>query len=240
MKKTEDVPDEDPLKSILFNILQEKIKTAVLPAGFPVLLKEMMEYVQNLIDDLETTGQTPEVSCSSGCDYCCYSQVTIVPLEALLIYAFVGEQFSQIEQIDLVNRINDSMYLTGGKTIEQQYTVKQDNPCVFLDAGCCSIYPVRPFICRAWNSLDSIACKQAFDLDTHHSQIETSPVRNYVFGMARELFQELTHKEKLQTVFIDIPHAIINCFGVKDPLAMWGRGDSIFKSESEQFRIDGD
>jgi hypothetical protein len=38
--------------------------------------------------------------------------------------------------------------------------------CAFLVDGMCSIYDVRPLVCRAWNSADAEACRRALGQDS--------------------------------------------------------------------------
>jgi hypothetical protein len=35
-------------------------------------------------------------------------------------------------------------------------------PCPLLEDGACSVYEVRPLICRGWSSLDASACERHF------------------------------------------------------------------------------
>src|SRR5690606_31118908 len=47
---------------------------------------------------------------------------------------------------------------TRGKTYKERHS--PDLPCVFLgEAGKCTIYPVRPLVCRAVNSLNAEECR---------------------------------------------------------------------------------
>lgn len=232
MKKAENLLETDPLKLLLTGMIQPRLNTGVRGEAILVLLQEIMEFVQDIIEPLEKSGQAPCIACSSGCSYCCHSQVNIIPAEALLIFSFISRHFNTAEIDFLKDRIIDNDILTKGKTTRQRVNIKDKTPCVFLKKHTCSIYSVRPFICRSWNSLDKAACKSAFFSSNHNAEIEASPVRNYIFSTARDVFRDLNHKIFLETDMQDVPHAILSCFNSPDALTHWAGGDHIFSPQS--------
>jgi len=232
MKKSENFVEQDHFKQILSKIIQEKMhdrpfRTSILP-----VFNEVLDFAENIIEMLEKSGQSPKISCRIGCSYCCYSQVKIIPVEALSIYSFIKDSNNNIEILDLQNRISYAEDLTRGKTFEEKYAMKNELPCIFLSNKKCSIYSVRPSICRSWNSLNSNACISAFKSNDHNSEIDSSPARNYVFGTARELFQTLTSQRYLQADTLQMHTALFDCFNISDPLVHWANGDKIFKYQN--------
>lgn len=224
--------DTDPngLEGILFNIIQEKLAGQEHPEGILEVLREMMAFAQDLIQGIEDSGQAPLVSCRSGCSYCCHSQVNILPIEALLISEYLGTNFSSNSIEGVEANITANLNLTRGKNIDQRFALKGLTPCIFLDNHRCGIYPVRPMICRAWNSLDRDACQSAYDNGDVDTEIDTSPMRNFVFSTTRDLFGKFSSQMTLQAGTSDIPRAIRDCLSVTDPLALWLRGGLLFKS----------
>lgn len=88
-------PDqESDLEKILCQTIQDKLHQkksdgcrfhdAILP-----VFQEVLEFSESIVENLEENGQSPKVACRSGCTYCCHSQVNIIPIEALLISAFI-------------------------------------------------------------------------------------------------------------------------------------------------------
>lgn len=102
---------------------------------------------------------------------------------------------------------------------------------MFLENGGCSIYKVRPFICRAWNALDMADCQSAFSADTHEAEIEASSARNFVFGLARTVFVELSQQVNLQSSQLEICPAVLKCMDMPDSTALWLSGYPIFDDQ---------
>ncbi len=93
----------------------------------------------------------------------------------------------------------------------------------------CGIYQVRPFICRAWNSLDASLCRKIFNSGEFDNEIEASSARNLVFESSRSLFADFARQLKLETVPFEMTQAILNCIKTTNPLPLWLSGQDIFK-----------
>lgn len=96
--------------------------------------------------------------CRRGCDACCHYSVSVSELEA--------------SWIELNTPHERSRPLKG---IEQPH----GTPCPFLDDGECSIYSVRPFLCRRHVTLDDDARWCAIDVchDVELPQLNFSEVQ---------------------------------------------------------------
>jgi len=79
---------------------------------------------------------SPFVACRRGCDACCHYNVHLYPLEAEFIEKRTGLKRSR------------------EKNPPQDFT---GLPCVFLRNGECSIYDVRPMVCRKHVALTNTA-----------------------------------------------------------------------------------
>lgn len=199
MTVSDDMAEQERFKEIIADAFQDRFYTSLLHGSVLSVLQEFMEFIEKIIEDLEIDGKCPEIKCRRGCSYCCYSHLKIMPVEALLINAFIKTHFTSQKLSGLKERIRRNLQLTGNKTIEEKFQNKKKTPCVFLDNDFCSIYPVRPFICRAWNSLDRTSCESAFHADTYHAEIEASSARNFCFGLARTIFVELSQQMALHS-----------------------------------------
>lgn len=230
-------PDqESEFEEILFQTIQKKLsqkKADGLKFHDAILLvfQEVLEFSDSIVQHLEKNEQSPKVACRSGCNYCCHSQVNIIPIEALLISAFIKTDFTFTEISALNAEISQIHLLTAGKTLEQLYALKDDLPCLFLKKGKCSIYKMRPSICRSWNSFDSVACKAAYDSADYRSLIIGSPARNFIFGTTRALFGQLSEAFSLQSETLLLPNAMSDCLNNADPISQWAKGYDVFRYE---------
>lgn len=227
---------ENEFEEILFQTIQTKLyqkksdglkfHDAILP-----IFQEVLEFSDSIVQHLEENGQSPKIACRSGCNYCCHSQVNIIPIEALLISAFIKTDFTFTEVSALNAEISQIHLLTAGKTLEQLYALKDDLPCLFLKQGRCSIYKMRPSICRSWSSFDSKACKTAYNSVDYRSSVIGSPARNFVFGTTRALFGQLSKAFSLQSDTLLLPNAMSDCLNNPDPLSQWAKGYDVFRYE---------
>lgn len=83
-------------------------------------------------------------SCRKGCSHCCKQAVAITAIEAHRIGTFIGRPPFPVKHrslLAMVSRIT--------ATQEQYKSV----PCPFLKDDECSVYPVRPLVCRTHFSL---------------------------------------------------------------------------------------
>jgi Fe-S-cluster containining protein len=153
------------------------------------------------------------VSCRSGCGACCRQLVVVSPLEALVIdehvqaadaaqrqrweaaharhHAALAQRPSLLRRLQWFRAAGGYIRPEEGDALEREYWAAQ-LPCPFLKEERCSIYPVRPFVCREHfalsppelcaRDLDAVQCPptrfefraiagrvgdQCFDLDDH-------------------------------------------------------------------------
>ena len=106
-------------------------------------------------------------ACRQGCATCCTRSVTMTSLEGDGIMAFLNQENRRAE-------LNGSAFAPSGKRtglcttntfvaahLRGEPVEEAESwdlrPCPFLKEESCSIYPVRPFGCRLFASLDSCA-----------------------------------------------------------------------------------
>lgn len=96
----------------------------------------------------EAVGQLPE--CKPGCASCCHARVEVSDPEALHIAGEV-RQWPEPERLALIARLR-------AKSMDEGVSLRDRLPCAFLREGLCSIYAVRPAVCRKAHSLSAQAC----------------------------------------------------------------------------------
>ncbi|NWH05183.1 YkgJ family cysteine cluster protein [Desulfobacter latus] len=214
-------------KDILINQFREKIYNGFINDAIIPVLKDVMAYAHDIVNALERSNQSPAVACGPGCSYCCHSQIDVLPIEALLIVSFIHKNFTQKQIFLLMEKIEQRLELIQGKSDSTLFSIKDTLPCIFLENGMCRIYQVRPFICRAWNSMDSSLCKKIFDSGTFDDEIESSSARNFIFESARSLFADFGRQLKLETLPFEMTQAMFNCLKTIDPFSLWLSGQDI-------------
>ena len=98
------------------------------------------------------------VDCSAGCSHCCSQVVPVNRYEAKLLAGslFANNAMAFIaERVIPVLKHRTDTFLEAGS---DRY-FDENIPCTFLSGNKCEVYPIRPFSCRVYNSLDREACK---------------------------------------------------------------------------------
>ncbi|MBW2011320.1 MAG: YkgJ family cysteine cluster protein, partial [Deltaproteobacteria bacterium] len=166
INQCKDVQSDD--KDCLFNAAQDIAVKIIFEGRTRAKALELGENILRLGDHIIQSFESKQpnyaqIACKSGCHFCCFAQVSLTPPEALLIGNYVEKSYTDRDKQDLMKRFDKNLELTHGKSLEQRVKVWYDTPCIFLKNKKCTVYEVRPFICRAWHSLNLAQCKKAFN-----------------------------------------------------------------------------
>lgn len=101
------------------------------------------------------------LDCRAGCSWCCYFSVDVRAVEIFSILDFVEQTFTaeEKERVRAEVRAN-SMALNNLGEFER---MKRNVKCPFLNAGCCTIYAVRPQTCRNYHATNVVGCQKSYD-----------------------------------------------------------------------------
>lgn len=95
----------------------------------------------------------PKTDCKAGCDYCCTVRVEASEPEVFLIARELRRR--PTGQVDaLLERLRDHAAATRPDAARSTRT-----NCAFLENHLCSIYEVRPAVCRKGHSLSAEQCR---------------------------------------------------------------------------------
>lgn len=103
-----------------------------------------------------------EFACDKGCSTCCTQSVTMTTLEGELIADYIQKEKPELLPL-LESLPPDSTAPTTttnqfaqacleGKDLNEEEVSWNFSPCLFLRKNCCTIYPVRSFMCRSFGS----------------------------------------------------------------------------------------
>lgn len=122
---------------------------------------------------MEELGQirAPYVACGKGCSSCCKMNVKISQIEANIIAERTGMQSKQLPS----SRSYKSDQFMGV-------------PCVFLKEGSCSIYEIRPFVCRNHVSFDTTSywCEPENSLHAEMPMLAFSGLLDAYFNITKK------------------------------------------------------
>lgn len=96
------------------------------------------------------------LACAAGCDHCCHQPVGLTIPELELILAHLREHWSEADLESLKERLAQQNLVIRTIALDIRRAV---HPCGFLKDGLCSIYSVRPIICRGFQAVDAHLCE---------------------------------------------------------------------------------
>lgn len=154
--------------------------------GTVALARSVMAATSRLAEGFLARAPEGSVACKAGCDHCCYQSVGVTPPEALAIHDHLKRTLSGAALEQLRAHVAARFEKTRGLSSSERFS--PEHPCIFLEAGRCSVYEVRPLSCRGMNSLDAEECKKrltdpearaAFLKDGAGSRSYVEPIRAF-------------------------------------------------------------
>ena len=157
-------------------------------------------------------------ACAPGCSFCCYLPVDVLAPEAFRIAAHLEQTRSPDALATLVYRL--------GAQGQHDFGVR---PCVFLANGRCSIYEVRPMVCRGYNSLSKERC-EAYH---HDASVDLKGTKDRVAGRLAEAIEDGVtaglEAMGLDAQWYELPSAVLRALETTDGPARWARGETVFQ-----------
>ena len=179
------------------------------------LAKRIHREMSAAIDALPSKAQH---ACAPGCSFCCYLPVDVLALEAFRIAAYLQQTRSPGELAALVYRlgVHGRAYLGA-------------RPCVFLAEGRCSIYEVRPMVCRGYNSLSKERCEAFY----HDASVDLRGTKDRAAGRLAEAMEDGViaglNALGLDAQWYELPSAVLRALETADGPARWARGEAVFQ-----------
>ncbi|HEU4730877.1 MAG TPA: YkgJ family cysteine cluster protein [Kofleriaceae bacterium] len=134
------------------------------------------------LGELATRGIAP--TCSKGCAHCCRQEILVTRAEAETVVDWISATWAPAEIDELRQRLRAWLawlrdvapgLIAGGQT--REVALYEHGPqCVALRDSACSIYPVRPMMCRIHHVRSSPdACRQKADPALVHDPVVVLP-----------------------------------------------------------------
>jgi hypothetical protein len=184
----------------------------------------------HLIRRCEAENPLPHpISCQAGCDFCCFNQVQLTPPEALLIGHYVAENFSPADKDLLLAKVARTLTLTAGKSKTAVAKMRSQLPCPLLRDHRCSVYPVRPLMCRAMHALDAARCQAELESGSLAGSTYYAHRHDIAVSVSAGLMQGC-RALGLQAGAVGLPRALEDFFARPDPVQRWLAGRQVFGS----------
>jgi Fe-S-cluster containining protein len=167
------------------------------------------------------------LACREACDACCHNLVELTPPEALLLGHHISRHFSEAEQDRVLSRVAKNLALAAGQTKVALAAMRQNLPCPLLRGRACSVYPIRPLVCRAMHALNREACEAELfsgslagsQYYAHRHEIALSVSAGLLKGCRAAGCQAKT---------LSLDRALHDFFKQENPLERWLNGEAVF------------
>ena len=162
------------------------------------------------------------LACRAGCSSCCSLRVEIFDFEAIAIAKHVESVFNESDKIRLVERLRSASEAAKGLKTSEHFV-----PCAFLENRKCTIYDMRPAMCRKYHSVSLQSC-----LDRGEAQ-EIEGLKNTTMASIQG-FMEGVKQSGMKPTLHELNQAMHRL--CSDPKAMqnWLNGLATFEPLPEQ------
>jgi Fe-S-cluster containining protein len=151
-------PFFDELKRHLKTTTAENLRANRTPRQIRAVADTTMDAFGSGIAGIERVSPPEKpLACKKGCAHCCHLTVLTDGTTVLRIAAYVRETFGPAERMLLDMRL--IAYEDKVEKMTQSQRSLARLPCPLLVDGVCSVHPVRPLVCRAFNSYSAEVCE---------------------------------------------------------------------------------
>ena len=176
---------EDPLKEGLCEIVSQAIRKNGSETDLDALFGGIIECTSAITESArQKDPPVKTLACDAGCSHCCHQyDVGVTPFEILRIAGFIQETYSQAEREALLDRVAAAEMRKSQHPIEDWGFAKF--PCPLLADDKCSVYEIRPLICRAMNSYSMERCQANRENPRDDSSVPMYGHQYEIAGFAR-------------------------------------------------------
>jgi Fe-S-cluster containining protein len=183
---------------------------------------------EHLIWRFEAENPLPQpLACRESCAACCHNLVELTPPEALLIGHHLQQHFPPAEKDLVLSQAARNLTLAAGQIKAALASLRQALPCPLLRGNRCSVYPLRPLVCRAMHSLNRERCEAELRSGSlagstyypHRHEIALSVSAGLLEGCGAEGCQAGT---------LELARALHDFFSQDQPVERWIAGETVF------------
>ncbi len=102
-----------------------------------------------------------DIQCQEGCSYCCHFRVDVSANEVFAIVEHVRSNFTSDQLEKLVQKATHNK--TKLELLSQAKRIVTNIACPLLEDNTCSIYSMRPSMCRKMHSTNVESCQHSYD-----------------------------------------------------------------------------
>jgi len=187
-------------------------------------LKEILSALDTMSPEQREANRP---KCSYGCAYCCYQWVRCTAMEVFVVADHIRATWPEEKVSELISAL--ALYRIEFQKIPPN-TISS-LCCPLLVDNVCSVYEVRPFICRGCNSLDVEACRLGMLDPEGGTMIPVAAPLITVAGAMRTGIGNGLRDAGLQSVELAFGLALETALTVPDAADRYFAGESVFEGD---------
>lgn len=176
------------------------------------------------------------LACQVGCTYCCYMYATASVPEILVILGHIITNLTEQELGALKARVAATDKIT--HNLDGYGRLLAGVPCPLLVDGKCSVYSVRPLVCRGYNSYNWAACADNSRRSRVWKDIPHNLVRRNSHSAALDGMLAGLGDVGLAGGSLELVAALQIVLNTPDVLERWQAGEDIFANAAEDRGIE--
>ncbi len=185
------------------------------------------ERFESLLEDMKKE-HPPEkpLACRAGCDHCCYQpEITVTAVETFRLADYITEYLEPAEIKALIKTLVKTRAGAGDKAASWPLA-----PCPLLKNGRCSVYDVRPLICRGFNSYFISDCETAKLDKAAHAKVRYYEPQVQTAHLTVGAIEKATNEAGLEPLLGDLRPALLTALTQPDARKRWLAGGPVFEN----------
>ena len=188
-----------------------------------------LNWTDEAIQKFTSLESLPEpLDCKPGCHYCCYNLPMVTPLEALLLGYHVDQNFTNRKKNEILCRADKILKRINGISPYEIVMMRHKLPCIFLENGMCTVYSVRPAVCRTCTSISAEHCKMIFENRRHRARLRCYQQIREIFDTVHLRLINHCREMGCQADPLSLTETMRDYFKHPDPIDAWLQGETVF------------
>lgn len=154
----------------LMDSLSSALSKVKSPGDLCVVMTELTEQLEVELAKHLTAADYECLACAAGCGSCCMVNVSVLEPESINIARYLNHTLDDDERDVLLQAMKKMVHRISDVDEEERIAMRKN--CVFLsEKGECTIYPVRPLLCRSITSTNADDCRDSLTMQALGEQI---------------------------------------------------------------------
>lgn len=185
------------------------------------LIRSLQEQIDTLATHIKSKP-TVHFDCKPGCSYCCTLRIEVVAPEVFLLARHL-KNLPAPSLATLIEKLKTHAQSAKGVRMEEFFL-----QCPLLEDGKCSVYAIRPTMCRKYFSMDVEACKKP-DASAPEDDEMVMKASAMIYGTSQAY-----ERAKLSRNSHELGQALLLALTDSTSEDRWYRGEVVFEPIPEQ------